>query len=146
MATMTITTRTDIAIYLDNSHADFAQEYGNEGRESLVQAIQDADHPAYGTDWADWLDEHANDLRVEVGLKLDGEAEEDNTPEITDEQIRTLSAEAGAHGDQEMVAICQRALTWRDPVGRAEARKSCAAVIAEARGEAERDDEAPWRD
>lgn len=33
---------------------------------------------------------------------------------ITDRQIRQLSAEAGQHGDAEMVALCSRALTWED--------------------------------
>ena len=43
---------------------------------------------------------------------------------LTDDQIRTLSDEAGAHGDLEMVAICQRALA-----GDAAAIAECARVI-----------------
>ncbi len=46
---------------------------------------------------------------------------------ITDDQIRTLSDEAGAHGDLEMVAICQRALE-----GDAAAIAECVRVIASA--------------
>lgn len=46
---------------------------------------------------------------------------------ITDEQIRTLSDEAGAHGDLEMVAICTRALA-----GDADALGECVRVIESA--------------
>lgn len=46
---------------------------------------------------------------------------------ITDEQIATLRAEAGAAGDMAQVAICDRALR-----GSAAARAECARVIAEA--------------
>lgn len=47
---------------------------------------------------------------------------------ITDEQIATLRAEAGAAGDMAQVAICDRALR-----GSAAARAECARVIAAAR-------------
>lgn len=46
---------------------------------------------------------------------------------ITDDQIRALSDEAGAHGDLEMVAICQRALA-----GDAAAIAECVRVIESA--------------
>jgi len=46
---------------------------------------------------------------------------------ITDDQIRALSDEAGAHGDLEMVAICTRALA-----GDAAAIAECVRVIQSA--------------
>lgn len=46
---------------------------------------------------------------------------------ITDDQIRTLSDEAGAHGDLEMVAICQRAIA-----GDTDAIAECVRVIQSA--------------
>lgn len=50
---------------------------------------------------------------------------------ITDEQIETLATEAGAAGDSEQVAICERALAGDDS-----ARVECVRVIrdAEAQG------------
>ncbi len=56
----TITSRTDIETYVANSHPDFV-EHGV--ATNLVQAIQDADHPAYGTDWSEWLDAHIETIR-----------------------------------------------------------------------------------
>jgi hypothetical protein len=47
-----------------------------------------------------------------------------------DDQIRALRTEAGAAGDGEMVAICDRALSKR--IGAHAAREVCARVIAEA--------------
>lgn len=47
--------------------------------------------------------------------------------EITTKQIEALMNEAGAAGDSEMYAICERALQ-----GDAEAIKECAEVIAQA--------------
>jgi len=47
---------------------------------------------------------------------------------ITDEQIEALRTEAGAAGDLDQVAICDRALLEGD----AEARAECARVIADA--------------
>ena len=54
--------------------------------------------------------------------------------EVTDAQIKQLQAEAGAHGDPEMHAICERALD-----GDAEAREECERVIREARANAAQD-------
>ena len=47
--------------------------------------------------------------------------------DITDEQIRALSDEAGQAGDLEQVAICERALN-----GDGAARAECGRVIADA--------------
>lgn len=54
---------------------------------------------------------------------------------ITTDQIRTLRDEAGAHGDLEMVAICQRALA-----GDAAAIAECVRVIRSAELNAEAPD------
>ena len=58
-----ITSRTDLETYVDNSHPDFV-EHGL--RDALVQAIQAEDHPAWGADWSAWLDQHIEDIRVDV--------------------------------------------------------------------------------
>jgi len=56
-----------------------------------------------------------------------------STPTITDEQLQALRSEAAAHGDEEQVAVCARAMA-----GDVEALDECARVIAEA---AAQDDE-----
>ena len=48
---------------------------------------------------------------------------------LTDEQIEALANEAGCHGDDEMVAICERALSM-DP----DAREEVAYCIRAAQG------------
>lgn len=54
------------------------------------------------------------------------------TVPLTNARIRALATEAGAHGDQEMVAICERALD-----GDADARRECARVMADAAAQAD---------
>lgn len=52
----TISSTVDITTYVDNCHPD-AGEHGF--AEALVNALQAAPHPDYGTDWADWLSDNA---------------------------------------------------------------------------------------
>jgi hypothetical protein len=49
----TITTRTDLITYLQDTRADLA-EHGL--TERVADYLQDADHPAWGEDWQEWLD------------------------------------------------------------------------------------------
>lgn len=51
---------------------------------------------------------------------------------ITEDQLLSLEAEAGAAGDQELALIARRARLNDDAEARAEARRCVAAVIAEA--------------
>lgn len=60
---MIISSRTDIDTYVSNVHPD-CEEHGLETE--LADAIQDADHPSYGTDWEEWLDANIDELRAEA--------------------------------------------------------------------------------
>lgn len=57
--------------------------------------------------------------------------------QINDDDIRELQIEAGSHGDNEMAAICEKALWSEDPGVAANNRAVCQAVIAETRANAE---------
>jgi hypothetical protein len=59
MDAMTISSRTDIETYVANWHADL----GDGAAALLVGAIQDADHPAYGRDWSEWLDANVDAIK-----------------------------------------------------------------------------------
>jgi hypothetical protein len=70
-----ITTKTDIEVWVDNCRGDL--DAGERAR--LVDAIQDADHPRWGSDWQEWLDERVEPLVLEIagaGCEAD-EADED---------------------------------------------------------------------
>lgn len=54
--TWTISSVSDLVTYVDNAHPD-AVEHGF--AEALVDALQAAPHPDYGTDWVDWLRDNA---------------------------------------------------------------------------------------
>jgi len=54
-----IRSRTDIETYVRNTEsAEFPAL-----NEALVGEIQNADHPPYGEDWAEWLDANVEKLR-----------------------------------------------------------------------------------
>ncbi len=60
MEMITISSRADIENYVDDAHPDFIEDgLGDE----LADAIQTADHPDYGRDWAEWLGENIGALR-----------------------------------------------------------------------------------
>ena len=114
----TINSATDIATYVDNSHPDVVSS----GLASeLAEAIQDANHPAYGTDWTEWLDAHVDALRDQVA-GADGATEA--APNAG--EIRSLRTAAGQAGDLSQVAICDRALD-----GDRRALQICAGVLAD---------------
>jgi len=56
-----ITTKTDIRNYVNDTHADYV-EHG--AGDALVDAIQAADHPAWGADWAEWFEANVDQLRI----------------------------------------------------------------------------------
>lgn len=58
-----ISSRTDIETYVGNDQPDF-DEPGL--ADALVEAIQDADHPDYGDDWALWLGANIGAIRDSV--------------------------------------------------------------------------------
>jgi hypothetical protein len=67
-----ISSRTDIETYIANKNP--AGVYGHEDLcDALAHAIQAADHPAYGRDWAEWLDAHMDGLIESVMGAEDGE-------------------------------------------------------------------------
>jgi hypothetical protein len=107
-----ISSKTDIVTYVRDAHADFVAQ-GLAGE--LADAIQDADHPAYGEDWSEWLAANVGALRDAVSL--------------TDEQIKAAMAGFAAGGDAGAVELCERALD-----GDSEARREAAELIAYSAG------------
>jgi hypothetical protein len=47
----TISSTTDIRVWVQNGRPDVT----GDDVSRLVDAIRSADHPAYGTDWSEWL-------------------------------------------------------------------------------------------
>lgn len=64
-----ITSRRDIDTYVTDSHPDVCE---HDLRSQLVDEIQTADHPPYGQDWSEWLEQNVDRLRA----KLAGPAQE----------------------------------------------------------------------
>jgi hypothetical protein len=58
-----INSRDDIATYIDNNHYDFVTAGLGD---ALADAIQNADHPPYGEDWAEWLFRTVSIIRENV--------------------------------------------------------------------------------
>jgi hypothetical protein len=58
-----INSKTDIKNYVENDHPDF-REHGLS--DALIDAIQFADHPDYGSDWSEWLDANIDSIRDAV--------------------------------------------------------------------------------
>lgn len=69
METWRINSKTDIAAYVANSGygADLAP-HGLDG--ALADAIQSAEHPDYGTNWAEWLESHVPELHAAIVANL----------------------------------------------------------------------------
>lgn len=59
----TISSVNDIATYLQNNHPDLLDF---DLVTPAVAAIQAADHPRWGSDWSEWLGEHARAIVEEV--------------------------------------------------------------------------------
>lgn len=77
----TITTRTDIRIWLDN--AGLLEHLTAEETDRVVELLADGEHrPAYGEDWGDYLDARAQALVFDVATGYD-EDEEPTEPVLT---------------------------------------------------------------
>jgi hypothetical protein len=66
----TITSRTDIETYLTDTRADLAT-LGERYVSAVCDQIQASDHPAWGTDWTEWLAEWADSVITETVDGLD---------------------------------------------------------------------------
>ena len=66
-----ISSRTDIETYVVNANPGNVLDVDG-GFEAAATAIQRADHPAYGTDWAGWLGENAECLALASVGCVDG--------------------------------------------------------------------------
>lgn len=67
MSQWVISSVTDIRTYIANVNPEGVYTYeGGRLVDPLVDAIRAAEHPAYGTDWVEWLDEHAEALAREM--------------------------------------------------------------------------------
>lgn len=60
---MIINSKTDIENYVTDDHYDVVSAGLHR---QLVSDIQDADHPAYGTDWSEWLDREIDELKADL--------------------------------------------------------------------------------
>lgn len=58
-----ISSKTDIETYVGNHLSGGESLITDAQHDALVKAIQRAEHPPYGEDWSEWLDEHAMALR-----------------------------------------------------------------------------------
>lgn len=59
-----ISSATDIRTYVSNASPANVVEAGRV--EDVARAIQAADHPDYGTDWSEWLGEHAERIAIDA--------------------------------------------------------------------------------
>lgn len=95
-------------------------------------------HPCTDAQLSAWLDQaEESEGLVEIRAKdsVSGTPETltidlDDSPSISDDDIRALSDEAGEHGDLAQVEICARALA-----GSARDRKICERVITDAQAQ-----------
>lgn len=55
---------TDIQNYVSNNSPAGVVAVGGDAEWRVVTAIARADHPAYGEDWAGWLDENAERIAL----------------------------------------------------------------------------------
>jgi hypothetical protein len=79
---ITISSAADIQAYVYDSHPDFTSPLDGE----LVLAIQNADHPRYGTDWAEWLEANMPGLREAIV-----DADEDYDHIVRDATVRDIA-------------------------------------------------------
>jgi hypothetical protein len=89
----TISSRTDIDTYVANEQPDFTGALA----EALGGEIQNADHPDYGGDWAEWLNANIEALR-ESALES---CREDEARAADPEPDYTADSEDDARGDHE---------------------------------------------
>lgn len=53
----------DIDTYVSNTNPG---NVGQENVELVTEAITDADHPAFGTDWSEWLEANAERIALDA--------------------------------------------------------------------------------
>jgi hypothetical protein len=61
-----ITTVTDLKNYLYDCRADLGAIEHGEGFDRAAEAIQSAEHPAWGSDWESWLEDHQDLIDEEL--------------------------------------------------------------------------------
>ena len=71
----TITTKTDLANWVANNNPANIGILGDRAIDATTDALQAADHPAWGTDWAEWLDEHAEQIAMDACEDIEAESE-----------------------------------------------------------------------
>lgn len=54
---MRIASTHDLEVYLADARADVGETGGTAAVLASVEALRAADHPAWGADWSDWLDD-----------------------------------------------------------------------------------------
>lgn len=107
---MIISSLTDIRTYVVNENPGGV--YGHDDlTDALVEAIRDADHPAYGRDWSRWLDDEIDGLVVSA---VYGEGAGEEGARMTDygsaEWLGTMarwSDSAARAGDTETMLIAE---------------------------------------
>jgi len=67
---MTINTTNDIRTYLNDARSDLVA-LGVEYVDAVIDQVQFSDHPAYGQDWSEWLDEWMPGLIEECVRSVD---------------------------------------------------------------------------
>ena len=94
----TITSRTDLITYLQDTRADLDSDQ----REAVADQIQHSDHPAWGADWEEWLDEELDGLVQATVEGLDALREQDGIAEakatLRDEQAAAYDRGGGYVG------------------------------------------------
>ena len=111
-----VTTADDLHTYLGNVRGDL----NDAERARAVEALRSAVHPAWGSDWGQWLAEHhelvdeASDLRAHARRGMHRE------------RLESLRSRAGQAGDADQVRLCDDALR-----GDADALATCLAVLRE---------------
>lgn len=62
-----ITTRNDVVTYVGNSNTGNVQSLGADAERAAVDALVSHDgRPAWGSDWSEWLDEHAERIVIDA--------------------------------------------------------------------------------
>lgn len=83
---LTITNRDDLEKWLRVTRSDIHSAFGEEGIEVVLETLQDENHPAFGTDWEEWLQSEDTKEIIEDTLS-DLDDEEDDLDEEDDEDL-----------------------------------------------------------
>lgn len=94
---MFIISRTDLHTYLADTRADIAERY----IDAVLDQIQHSDHPAWGSDWSEWLEEEIPRLVIAVVDGLDALPTEESDDQAAARILGgddVQEAEAAPHG------------------------------------------------